>query len=341
MDSTNESSLDFCRICATISKQTDSLFEFYHNGIVLVEMLEYCLKRPIYRAHGLPQNICVNCKANLITTYDFHSLCESSEQFLLDKFNSTDADDESIQPTDTNHKILKSDIHAGHFKNEVTEDLSSLKHSDEHSGYKVESMIASELVCVEENFDENSIILDENLKEFMPNKRLRSRDVIKSRSQKKKCHNLYKEKVFECFDCKENFERLRNLRLHMQNHSNEQKPFECTTCNMRFVHLNSWFRHRSRHTKDIHDCEYCDESFNTLTSLKHHIQEKHKDRLNAYKCDQCSEEFALRFLLIWHKEWHKKAKQLVCTTCDAVFFSERKLKAHIRDNHASKYHLFE
>lgn len=333
MDSTNESSMDFCRICATISKQTDSLFESHHNGIVLVEMLEYCLNRQIYRANGLPQNICINCKANLITTYDFHNLCESSEQLLLNKFISTD--DKSIQPTDTNHKRLKSDIHAAHFKKEVNEDLISVKHSDEDYGYKAESMIASELVCVEENFDENCIILDENLEEFMPTKRLRSRS-LKSQNRKKKRYNSFEEKVFECFDCKENFERLRNLRIHMQNHENDQKPFECTTCNMRFVHLNSWFRHRSRHTKNIHDCEYCDESFNTLTSLKHHIQEKHKDRLNAYKCDQCSEEFAVRFLLIWHKEWHKKAKQLVCSTCNAIFFSERKLKAHIRDNHASK-----
>ncbi|XP_055308379.1 zinc finger protein 211-like [Sitodiplosis mosellana] len=121
----------------------------------------------------------------------------------------------------------------------------------------------------------------------------------------------------------------------MNEHNNIRKPFECTTCNMRFIHINSWFRHRSRHTKNIHECEYCSESFNTLTAVKQHIQDMHKDHLKAYKCDQCAEEFALHFLLVLHHEWHKKAKPIICSTCNMVFFNERKLKAHIRDNHAN------
>ena len=71
--------------------------------------------------------------------------------------------------------------------------------------------------------------------------------------------------------------------------------------------------------------------------VKQHVQEQHKDHLDAYECDQCSEKFALNFLLVLHQEWHKKAKSISCSTCNAVFFNERKLKAHIRDNHASNY----
>lgn len=340
MDLNVELSLNVCRICAQPTNQTDCLYEMLHNGIILVEMLEYCLKRQISRQIELPQRICANCKTNLINTYNFHILCESSEQIFVTKFHSSDANQESnntktIRQSDSTNQIQINDVNLDHMKNEIDDCQQSINIETDDFGYKTETTHASELVCVEENFDDDSLITDENHIEFPLSKRLRNRNVSKSPKQRKNRYNL-DEKVFECFDCKEKFDRLQQLRTHIQTHDDNQKPFECKTCNMKFMNLNSWFRHRSRHTKNIHDCEYCNQSFNTLTILKQHIRELHADRLNAYKCDQCSDEFSIHFLFIWHKECHKKTKQLKCSTCHDVFFNERKLKAHIRDNHASK-----
>lgn len=328
---------DFCRICATLSNRIQNLFEIIHNGVVLAEMLKYCLKRPVNKADNLPRSICTNCVYNLITTYDFHRLCESSEQYFLKRFSSNRVYNESQGDAITKYsdsKLITPKIESeSGFKN------SSSNFDENHDFDKIERTMVSELVCVEENFDAKDIITEEDSESPLPISQFTSRN--KSRTAQKRKRILKSdEKSYECYECRKNFDAFRDLRSHMHDHDDSRKPFECVTCKMRFVHLNSWFRHRSRHTKNIHDCEYCDQAFSTLTPLKHHIQDMHKDQLKAYKCDQCSEEFALHFLLVWHIEWHKKAKQFICSTCDAVFFNERKLKAHIRDNHASIYHLF-
>lgn len=323
MDGTGGLFFDYCRICASQSNPVQNLFELVHNGMNLAEMLQFCLKRQI-KDDGLPANICTVCKNNLISTYEFHNLCEASEQYFLNQLISLNPSNELL--TKQNCDIeppIKSENEYGFddFDYRIKSDVPTL---------------ASELVCVEENFDVSNIF-NENGLELKGRQCRRRRNSAKT-VQAKKVRLKTEEKVYECYECKSQFDGLNELRTHMHDHDSSRKPFECATCKMRFVHLNSWFRHRTKHTKNIHDCEYCSEAFNTLTALKHHIQNAHKEQMNAYKCNQCSEEFSLHFLLVWHIEWHKKRKPFDCHTCDAVFFSERKLKSHIRDKHASKFH---
>lgn len=339
MDESECSFENFCRICATQTNQVQNLFETTHDGIFLSEMLRYCLKRTVDRIDGFPGNICSNCKTNLIFTYEFHRICETSEEYFskrlpLNKYN--DEFKENSESIPTNQNAIDADIK---IENDY-ELIHQPNNIEETFDFDARPILASELVCVEENLDVNNLVEEgqENSESVLPISRLRHRSLTKATHLLRKVkHKPLDDRAYECFECKKQFDQLNELRHHMNDHDNNRKPFECTTCNMRFVHLNSWFRHRSRHTKNIHECEYCPQSFNTLTGVKQHIMEIHKEHLKAYKCDQCSEQFALHFLLVWHHEWHKKAKQFLCSTCDAVFFNERKLKAHIRDNHASKY----
>lgn len=319
-----ENVADLCRICAKLSYQTENLFETLHNDMVLSEMLKFCLKRPILKEESLPRNICPNCKGNLISTYNFHNLCESSEKYLLTTYSLQEVNDDRIFPPYNNT------LGESHSNDVITILIKCEDDDDDYYGHKDDSALNSEVICVDER-DESGIIASEN-----PNFDVHSMGETKYQSL---VIQTIEQKIYECFECKTQFDELRELRNHMHDHDSSRKPFECITCNMRFVHLNSWFRHRSRHTKNIHSCEYCESEFNTLTALKRHIQAMHKERLNAYRCEQCSEEFSLKFLLIWHYEWHKKAKQFDCSTCGAVFFSERKLKAHIREKHASMFRI--
>lgn len=328
MNENDETIDDFCRICATKTNQIQDLFEDIYNGIVLAEMLKHCLKRRISRTDGLPSNICTNCRMNLITTYEFHHLCECSEQYLMERFPLS-GDFKPFQLSEVNSSAdIKTEVDYDLVQINIDENMDFSAKCDEQPA------LISELVCVEENFDVNSLIVDEDTALKPIAIEAKGRNSTQT-SQRRKNRRKSEKIIYECYECRRNFDQLNELRHHMNDHDNTRKPFECNVCNMRFVHLNSWFRHRSRHTKNIPDCEYCSESFNTLTALKHHIKELHKEQLNAYKCSQCSKQFALHFLLVWHNEWHKRAKQYVCITCDAVFFNERKLKAHIRDNHAS------
>lgn len=327
---TDENVPDLCRICAKLSNQIENLFETQYNDMVLSEMLKICLKRPILKEHLLPRKICFTCKSNLILTYDFLNLCETSEKYLLTKYSLQEVSDELTFPLDENQS---NDVNTILIKCEDDDD------GDDEFGYKDDSALASEIICVDEQFNESNVIAAQ-IPVFDENSicDTKSQDVVLP--QRHRVKQLIVQRSFECYECKKSFEQLRELRNHMHDHDISRKPFECITCNLRFTHINSWFRHRSKHSKNIHNCEYCQDEFNTLTALKRHIQEMHKERVNAYRCEQCSEEFSLKFLLIWHYEWHKKAKQFQCNTCDAVFFNERKLKAHIRDNHSSKLLCF-
>lgn len=322
----------YCRICATQSNQIQSLFDNIHNGVSLAEMLMHCLKRPVSKTDGFPIKICTYCKTNLISSYAFVNLCETSERLFLNRFLWNERNDDFKPFSQTSD---------GSQTNEVIDTRKEIENKyglaqinvDENIDFEVKSeepeLLVSELVCVEENFDVNSILMEENSESIQAKNR--------SPTKRRKCRQQVEERFFECYECKRSYGQFHELRQHMNDHDKTQKPFECTTCKLRFVHLNSWLRHRPRHTENIHECEYCSESFKSLPTLKRHIQESHKGQLKSYKCMQCSKEFALRFLLLCHNEWHKKAKEFVCSSCDAVFFNKRKLNAHVRDNHASKF----
>lgn len=355
MNETDSSFEHFCRICATQPKKVVNLFGTIHNGISLADMLMYCLKRSVNKIDGLPNSICLNCKTNLIFTYEFYSLCEASEQYFLKRLSPNDQNNDEFKTILSNEATHDTnDMSIAHIKLETEYEMpvtatilqpSSLV--DEKFGFDVQSnVLASELICVEENFDINNIEVEENgetSKQLQPISRLRQRrsptkqKATQAMVQKVRHKTNDEHGVFECFECKQEFHLLNDLRQHMNEHNSTRKPFECKTCSMRFIHINSLVRHKLRHNKNIHECEHCSQSFNTLTAVKQHVQDQHKDHLDAYECDQCSEKFALHFLLTLHQEWHKKAKPIRCSTCNAVFFNERKLKAHIRDNHASNY----
>lgn len=329
---------DFCRICTAKSDDAQNLFETIHNGTALAEMLGICLKRPINLDDGLPKNICTSCENHLKSTYEFHCRCEASEEYFLKQFISNSFGKEfssgmNIKRTRTNQN---SEVICTQIKTETDNEVAQLDANFDYSIKNDEPTFASELVCVEENFDVSNIINEneQDLTNLSDPTWCQSTNKEEQPPKNDRCK--IGKRVYECYDCKKRFDGFIELKRHMNQHDNSQKPFECTTCNIRFVHLNSWFRHRSRHTKNIHECEYCSKAFDTISRLKFHIQDMHKEQMKAYKCQQCDEVFALHFLLVWHMEWHKKAKKFTCTTCDAVFFSERKLKAHIRDNHASK-----
>lgn len=333
MDS-DENIPDLCRICASPSNETENLFETLHQDVILSEMLKYCLKRSILKEDLLPRNICSNCKCKLIATYEFLNLCETSEKYLLTKYSMQDVnyDAVTLPPCTTlDDNNQSNDVNTVLIKREDDDD-------DDDFGYKDDSAPASEIICV----DEQQFVQGNAMPDMDDNSDLErtSEAPCQLLTYQLRVKQTIEQRIYECFECKKQFQQLQQLRAHMHEHDVSRRPFECVTCNLRFMHINSWFRHRSRHTKNYHNCEYCDAEFNTLTALKRHIQEIHQEHMNCYQCEQCSEKFSLKFLLIWHYEWHKKAKQFVCSTCDAVFFNERKLKAHIRDNHASMFCKF-
>lgn len=86
-------------------------------------------------------------------------------------------------------------------------------------------------------------------------------------------------------------------------------PYACGECKAQFVYYNSWYRHRHGHTNNIYDCEWCDQLFATAQDIKDHIIANHRDKINIYRCDECSTKFSVFVLYNYHKEQHRFKKK--------------------------------
>lgn len=79
--------MDLCRVClATVADgiQTATLFSTTYQQLNLCDMLNACTALLLDPNDGLPNLICANCLANLITAYDFRVQCHNTDQKLRD-----------------------------------------------------------------------------------------------------------------------------------------------------------------------------------------------------------------------------------------------------------------
>lgn len=276
--------MDLCRICAQISNDSQQIFEIVHNGVILAEMLQYCLKRQITKENGLPTSICLNCNKNLVFTYDFLKLCESSEKILFEKLAINNTTEDVFQQN------LPVEI-------KIEDQISDV---EDNSEYACDETYAFELETDENEYFDESIDMIEKSALLQPKESGPNSNAEEVTRQQKIKRNVEKRE-FECFECKKKFDKMLKLKKHMNDH----RPLECKLCKSRFMRFKVWYRHRLRHNTNVYDCEYCEEEFSKKPILKKHIQEAHKHKMDAYKCNQCTKKFPLRILLFSHQEWHR------------------------------------
>lgn len=77
--------MDLCRVClATVADgiQTATLFSTTYQRLNLCDMLTACTSLALDPSDGLPNLICANCLANLITSHEFRMQCLNTDQKL-------------------------------------------------------------------------------------------------------------------------------------------------------------------------------------------------------------------------------------------------------------------
>lgn len=94
-------------------------------------------------------------------------------------------------------------------------------------------------------------------------------------------------------------------------------------------------------------CNECGNSYQNMTNLRRHQQDKHSIFTNTYRCQHCSHFFATALTLRRHQ--HKmhpehsnfnKASSFICTICNAVFTRQDLLFRHQKSYHLipSRHH---
>lgn len=294
-----------CRICAT--EQDDcmnNLLTSIHNGLYFIDMLQYCLQRPIDKDNRLPLNICLDCTSNLIVAYNFNVLINGSEQRF--------------------RNLLGCDMKCDTLEQKVEVVI------DEPENDVKESVFIDCTAIVISNGNCDKI--------DMESRRVTEIDKVESkthsklnRSKASRINNRIQN--YECYRCKLNFRRMVYLRQHMTYHYPDEELWKCTHCSHRFTLRKNLLKHLYKHTNA--SCEYCPEKFTTLRDLKQHCLTTHTEQLIIRKCDLCPRKFILNSQLVIHMHNHDRTQRYHCNVCSETFASEMQLKGHTRAVHTA------
>ncbi|ELT95140.1 hypothetical protein CAPTEDRAFT_224454 [Capitella teleta] len=146
-------------------------------------------------------------------------------------------------------------------------------------------------------------------------------------------HKLEKQDVlgtYPCAQCDKVFNRLRYLRKHNETHRTEKK-FVCDMCGKRFKSRSYLNVHKHVHKEKMNKfkCNQC--SFTSSNNASIHIHRQVHSQ-GSVLCDICGFAYNDKSTLSKHKRVHDISRPFACTfpECRWRFNSETMCKAHIR-----------
>lgn len=139
---------------------------------------------------------------------------------------------------------------------------------------------------------------------------------------------------FPCGQCGKVFNRLRYLRIHLQQHK-LQKDFLCALCSKTFMTKNNLNQHLKTHEeREPYKCPECD--FESSVNIAIH---KHRQihNANSLLCDICGQAYSDKSTLKKHKQVHDSSRPFGCTIpgCTWRFRTKIMCDAHIQ-GHGTK-----
>ncbi|XP_036338959.1 protein suppressor of hairy wing-like [Rhagoletis pomonella] len=130
-----------------------------------------------------------------------------------------------------------------------------------------------------------------------------------------------------CHICGMSFTMRRNLRCHLQRHTN-QRPHACTQCPKKFFDAATLRLHERSHTKiRPFICEQCGASYVSGSKLNQHIKRHSNKRDHA--CELCGKAFYSAFECDRHMRTHMNIREKVCTICGKDFSVGSSYYAHM------------
>lgn len=318
----------YCRICATQSKDLQSLFNYdVKSNKTLIEMIKVCAGISFDEFELRPKSICINCMEKLSSAYDFYNLIQNSEE----KFNHLISTQISIKSeADAIHNVKDE---CNELNISIVSDLESpIDNLEQFDGVKTENIFIEES-SVNSFYNEDNQITNEtkNVKKFRKNP-VKSKQVKKPslKNQIQKIDNNKKDLKFECYKCKLNLSTIYKVKYHLNDHDATKC---CRICAQAFTE-HDYIQH-SCSGLDM-KCQYCPELFKTTKTLVKHINSIHKNHPN-YKCYECSKAFHTKNLLEIHRPTHNTEElRFSCDICGSQYRTRFEIKEHMETVHTDK-----
>lgn len=142
-----------------------------------------------------------------------------------------------------------------------------------------------------------------------------------------------KTEVFKCVLCPQSFSNYQLLNKHISIHF---RNFVCDQCGVGFATEMRWKNHAQCHETGTYSCTLCDRVYNTISSLKDHVERVHM-RIKKNKCPHCEETFRHYNTKIYHmvKAHGVKVPEYKCNLCPKVYLVSGKLRVHERNVHSN------
>ncbi|CAG5000090.1 unnamed protein product [Parnassius apollo] len=144
----------------------------------------------------------------------------------------------------------------------------------------------------------------------------------------------------KCIVCNKTFPRPRDCKRHFIMHllfqalRSKVKNNNQLLCQLCGADQNSpakYKEHMREHASmAIYKCRICAKTFNDNSNYSKHMK---VHNLCSFICDKCGAKFLVKKCLIDHLQKHEARPPATCLQCDMSFFTEAKLKRHLKYKH--------
>ncbi|EFA10480.2 PR domain zinc finger protein 10 isoform X1 [Tribolium castaneum] len=148
-------------------------------------------------------------------------------------------------------------------------------------------------------------------------------------------HGSDDSKPLQCKTCNKRFVNNSALAGHIKTHLVGKKIFECPICKENFDHVLKLKLHVPKHCENnTYSCPHCSKVFKKYSIIRKHIRAFHCDQKHA--CPHCIKMFPTLDKLKMHLLRHSDHREFLCADCGKQFKRKDKLKEHCKRMHSEE-----
>ncbi|XP_044754633.1 PR domain zinc finger protein 10-like [Coccinella septempunctata] len=148
-------------------------------------------------------------------------------------------------------------------------------------------------------------------------------------------HGPEESKPLQCNECKKRFMNNSALICHLKTHVSGESIYQCPICKDRFEHVPKLKLHVQKHcVNNTYTCPHCNKKFKAYSIIRKHIRAFHSEQ--KHTCQHCSKVFHTMDKLKIHLLKYSDHREFLCSHCGKQFKRKDKLTEHCKRVHSEE-----